>query len=169
MAKAPVWWKIAKRMMSNTFTVHRVMSRLFSWWNRCKQRFSATEASLRTLRSAISEKRMKSENSGMISFRELVAQQCDEKWMNGDNVHRWVALRLNGENRKCVMGWNVLASVIEVANRDRLQRYASHSMISRTRFICKGIYLMKLNSHFMDTTHFQSCIVQVIKNQFSSR
>ena len=90
--------RIARRMWSNTFTVHRVMCRLFTWWNRCKQRFVAIEASLRTLRSADSEIRMESENSGMISFRELVEQQCDEEWMNGENVHRWVALRQNGEN-----------------------------------------------------------------------
>ena len=85
--------KIARRMQSNTFTVHRVMCRSISWWNRCKQRFIASEASLLTLRSADFEIRTKFENSGMISLRERVEQQCDEGWMNGENVHRWVALK----------------------------------------------------------------------------
>ena len=48
---------------------------------------------------------MESENNGMISFREMVEQQCYKGWMNRENNHHWVALRQNGENRKCVMSW----------------------------------------------------------------
>ena len=39
--------------------------------------------------------------------QELVEQQCDEEWMNRENNHRWVALRQNGENGKCVIWWDV--------------------------------------------------------------
>ena len=55
---------------------------------------------------------MESENSDMISFRELVEQQCDEEWMNRENVHRWVTLRQNGENRKCVMSWKRMCGYV---------------------------------------------------------
>ena len=66
------------------------------------------------LRSADSEIRMKSKNSGMISFRELVEQQCDKEWMNGENVHRRVALRQSGENRKCVMSWKRMCGYVRL-------------------------------------------------------
>ena len=38
------------------------------------------------LRSADSEIRMESENSGMISLQELVEQQCNKEWMNREKT-----------------------------------------------------------------------------------
>ena len=108
------------------------------------------------LQSVDFEIRMESENSGMISFRELVEQQCDEGWMNRENVYRWVALRQNGENRNCVRGWDVWLCAFLCWKRT-MNGVAQHSGCRKVRSVrrkrkkkgerdgrnCRGLWYMK--------------------------